>query len=197
MHRRAGRRAPRAGARARPAKITASASRFAYTSTIGARRRGERALDDRDHRGDAAAPRERDDRASRSCNTNSPVGRITSIAVARARACRSSSSTCARPATRLTVVVKRLADVGRARHRVAAHDRLAVDRRPEGAELPGACTRTSRPARRGRRGRTSGCRRSRRRPSATVERVVLVVGQHRRFPDRRARRDDNCTLATR
>ena len=41
------------------------------------------------------------------------------------------------PGTRFTVVVKRVARVGRARHRVAADHRLAVDRRPERAELPG------------------------------------------------------------
>ena len=58
---------------------------------------------------------------------------------------------------------ERVAGVGRARHRVAAHDRLAVDRRPERAELPGRVRERRARAPAGSRARTTGCRRSRRR----------------------------------
>ncbi len=144
--------------------MTESALRLAYTSSDRTRRGRERGLDDRHHGRDAAAAGERDDRdVGRSCSTNSPVGRITSMRVARrdrvVHPVRHASAGHALDRGR-----ERLADVGRARHRVAAHDRLAGDRRR------GTC-RTARPtyaeralrARAGRRGRTTACRRSRRR----------------------------------
>ena len=77
---------------------------------------------------------------------------------------------------------ERIADVGRARHRVAADDRLAVDRRR------GTC-RTARPRRRTSSASAGGTSRTNDRVSAvssttatTGERVVLVVGQASAIP---------------
>ena len=61
-----------------------------------------------------------------------------------------------------------VAHVRRARHRVAAHDGLAVDRRPERAELSRGVAKRLVERRAGCRGRTTACRRSRRRRRATA-----------------------------
>ena len=102
--------------------------------------------------------------------------------VARLRACRSSSSTSARRGRASPSCVKRLAHVGRARHRVAADDRLAVDGGPERAELPGGVGERRLELRAGSRGRTTGCRRSRRRRPRRPGGGTRGREQHRRVP---------------
>ena len=99
---------------------------------------------------------------SRSCSTNSPVGRITSIVGARReRVVHPVRHAAAGDA--LHGGGERIAGVGRARHRVASA------RPPRRRSSPGTCrtarprTRTRARARAGCRARTTGCRRSRRR----------------------------------
>ncbi len=98
--------------------------------------RRQRALDDRDHRGDTAAARERDD-GHVGVAQDEQAGRSQHVdGVARPeRVVHPVRHAAAGHA--LDRRDEGIAGVGAARHRVAADDRFAVDGRPERAELPG------------------------------------------------------------
>ena len=95
-------------------------------------------------------------------STKSPAGRITSIVSPGASASFIQFDIFP-PGDALHRDGEAVARVRRARHRVAAHDGLAADRRAERAELAGGVARTSPRAREGSRGRRTARRRSRRR----------------------------------
>ena len=169
----------RAAARARRRRSPRRRSRFAYTSTISRSVVASALLMIEITGRDAAPAREGDDRD----------GRCRAARRARSGACTSIVS----PGASMSFIQfditpvghplhrrrERVAGVGRARHRVAADDRLAVDRRPGRCRTARRRTRTSRAS-------SGGISRTNERVSAvssmtstTVERVVLVVVQHR------------------
>ncbi len=144
----------------------------------GSTRRRERALDDGDHRGDTAATRECDDRCvRRPQHEQARRAHHLDRVARRERVVHPVRHSAGRNA--LDRGGEAVAGVGGTRHGVRTHDRLAVDRRAERAELAGGVRERRRELawdvedeRPGVGGLVDDC--------GHGEAVVLVVGRHRR-----------------